>query len=247
MLEVLFWTSSLGYVLTGINYVLRTVCIMLVAWIGYASETVKLERTTTITFIVQFFNTAILLLLTNANLSEQPLTFGLNGGAYADFNSMWFRSVGNTLISTMIFNAIFPVIEFIGFWGLRFLFRILDNGCSCNKYKTKQTAIQPYMNIYLGPEYLMHYKYSTILNVVFVTMMYGLGMPFLFPLAAFALLILYFTEKTMLFYSYQMPPTYDQRLYENVLGKLAFAPLLFLWFGYWMVSSRQLLSNDSLF
>ena len=43
----------------------------------------------------------------------------------------------------------------------------------------------------------MHYKYSTILNVVFVTFMYGFGIPILFPVAVISLIILYFVEKTM--------------------------------------------------
>lgn len=55
----------------------------------------------------------------------------------------------------------------------------------------------------------MHYKYSTILNISFVTLMFGFGMPILFPLAIFALFILYMTEKTMLYFSYKNPPMYD--------------------------------------
>ena len=35
VLNVLIWTSALSYLLIGINYILRTVCIMLVDWIGY--------------------------------------------------------------------------------------------------------------------------------------------------------------------------------------------------------------------
>lgn len=31
--------SCLGYVIVGVNYVIRTVAIMLLSWIGYASET----------------------------------------------------------------------------------------------------------------------------------------------------------------------------------------------------------------
>jgi len=50
--------------------VLRTICIKLVAWIGYPTETQKLEETTKVTFYVQFFNTAFLLMLVNADLRE---------------------------------------------------------------------------------------------------------------------------------------------------------------------------------
>jgi hypothetical protein len=63
---------------------------------------------------------------------------------------------------------------------------------------------------------MMHYKYSTILNVVFVTFMYGFGIPILFPVAVISLIILYFVEKTMLYYSYRMPPMYDEKMSELV-------------------------------
>merc|ERR1719264_1929449 len=43
-----------------------------------------------------------------------------------------------------------------------------------------------------------------------------------------------------------MPPMYDERLSNDVLNKLQFAPLLFTIFGYWMVSSNQLISNEYL-
>ena len=114
---------------------------MLIDWVGFATETERLSKTTTVTFLVQFFNTAFLLLLVGANMSEQPITFLLDGGQFSDFDQMWFRSIGNTIIGTMWFNAFFPVLESLGYLGLRLLFRIMDRGCSCDKYKTKKTSI----------------------------------------------------------------------------------------------------------
>jgi len=137
----LLLVNGLSYVLTGINFILRTVCIMLIDWVGFATETERLSKTTTVTFLVQFFNTAFLLLLVGANMSEQPITFWLDGGQFSDFDQMWFRSIGNTIIGTMYFNAFFPVLESLGYLGLRLLFRIMDRGCSCDKYKTKKTSI----------------------------------------------------------------------------------------------------------
>lgn len=49
---------------------MRTVCIALVTWVGYPTETEQLLEITKVTFVVQFFNTAFLLLLVNADLSE---------------------------------------------------------------------------------------------------------------------------------------------------------------------------------
>lgn len=117
--SVYLWTSALSYLLIGINYILRTVCIMLVDWIGFATETGRLSKTTTITFLVQYFNSAFLLLMVNANLSEQPITFWLTTGPIPDFNGAWFRSVGDIIVAAMIFNVYYPMLEFIMFWCLR--------------------------------------------------------------------------------------------------------------------------------
>jgi len=76
--------------------------------------------------------------------------------------------------------------------------------------------------------------------------MYGLGIPILFPIAAGSFLILYVIEKAMIYYSYRQPPMYDDKLNKQVLALLTWAPLLMMSFGYWMFSSRQLLSNDYL-
>lgn len=84
----------------------------------------------------------------------------------------------------------------------------------------------------------MHYKYSAILNVVFCTFMYGFGLPLLFPIAFVTFVILYFVEKSMLYYSYKLPPMYDERLNDDVLSKLQWAPVFFFIFGYWMLSSN---------
>lgn len=240
------WTTALSYLLIGINYVLRTVCIMLVDWIGFSTETVRLSKTTTITFVVQFFNSAFLLLMVNANMTEQPFNFGLTAGVLPDFNAGWFRSVGDIMVGAMVFNVYYPLIEVIGYWALRVLFRCMDRGCKFSSDTTKSTSIQGYISTYQGPLYFMHYKYSSILTIVYITFMYGFGMPVLFPIAMASFLVLYFVEKLMLFYGYVMPPMYDERLSNDVLTKLQFAPLLYLCFGYWMASNQQLLSNAHL-
>lgn len=74
--------------------------------------------------------------------------------------------------------------------------------------------------------------------------MYGFGLPLLFPIALLTFIILYFVEKSMLYWSYQMPPMYDERLNDDVLAKLQWAPAFFLIFGYWMLSSNQLIGNE---
>jgi hypothetical protein len=193
---------------------------MLVDWIGFPTETVRLSKTTSITFWVQFFNSAFLLLLINANLSEQPISFGLTGGTMGDFNATWFRIVGNVIIGAMFFNLYYPILEAGLYFLIRFQGRCRDRGCSFKKGTTKQTSIQGYLNMYSGPIYYMHYKYSSIMTISFITFIYGFGMPILFPIAAVSFLVLYMVEKLLLFYGYRLPPMYDERLSQDVLNKL---------------------------
>ena len=139
----------------------------------------------------------------------------------------------------MMFNIYWPLIEFSIYWAMRAGFRLKDRGCkSCNVENTKKTTIQQYVELYSGPNYFIHYKYSAILNITFVTFMYGLGLPILFPIAVCAFFVLFMVEKAMLYYSYRMPPMYDNVLNDSVLNLLQYAPLLFLAFGYWMFSSH---------
>jgi hypothetical protein len=44
-----------------------------------------------------------------------------------------------------------------------------------------------YKKLWGGSDYFIHFKYSQVLNVVYITFIYGLGMPLLFPIAAFNL------------------------------------------------------------
>lgn len=165
-----------------------------------------------------------------------------NGG-YKDFSAEWFDEIGNTMVAAMIFNVYWPLLEFFAFYGMRLGFRLLDRNFGCNEYNTKKTTLQQFVELYSGPVYFIHYKYSAILNITFVTFLYGLGLPILFPIAAFSFFTLYVVEKTMIFYSYRQPPVYDDLLNKNALETMKWAPLGFLAFGYWMFSSPQLMGN----
>jgi len=122
--------KALGIVITIINFVLRTIMIMLVVQIKEDTKTEQTRSIMMVIFIVQFFNTGILLLLVNANLSETRL-WGLNKiftGPYTDLNGDWYNDVGGIITYAMTFGAIFPLIEFAGFWSLRAFTRFMDRG-----------------------------------------------------------------------------------------------------------------------
>lgn len=83
---------------------------------------------------------------------------------------------------------------------------------------SKCTSERQYIDTYGGPKYKIHFKYGAIMNLVFMTMMFGAGMPILFPIAFVSLILFYFSETYMIFYFYQTPPTFDENLNISVLN-----------------------------
>jgi len=80
---------------------------------------------TDMVFVCQLFNTGFLLMLCNADLSEQG-SFVFTNGNLADFDSQWFIQMGGTVVGSMIFNSVFPIAMECGFLSMRIGFRKLD-------------------------------------------------------------------------------------------------------------------------
>jgi hypothetical protein len=117
---------------------------------------------------------------------------------------------------------------------------------TCNRKNTRKQSIKEYTDLYSGWDFCIHFRYAGILNVVFTTFMYGYGIPVLFPIAALTFISYYCQEVLLLFYFYNEPPKFDKSVSDLVIKLCMYAPLFYLGFGYWMASSRQLLSNDHL-
>ncbi len=93
-------------------------------------------------FISSFFNTAILILLTNANTANTWLGFVPLNGAFPDMTFEWYTDIGPALIQTMLINALFPFVEISYSYPLRVLWRVLDRGFKCDPNRTKKKTIQ---------------------------------------------------------------------------------------------------------
>lgn len=60
-----------------------------------------------------------------------------------------------------------------------------------------------YVELFAGPEYLLHYKYSNIINMVCMTFMFGAGIPILFPITLGAITVIYILERLLVAYFYR--------------------------------------------
>jgi len=139
-----FLGQAVSYFIIGFNIVIREVNIRLIGIIGYHTESQQIKAVMTSIFIATFFNTAILLLLTNANLSETVLSFLPLDGSYTDLTENWYNSVAPSLVYTMQINSVYIYVDFAISYGMKLLFRCLDSGIWCCKKKdyTKKISQQ---------------------------------------------------------------------------------------------------------
>lgn len=92
-------------------------------------------------FIATFFNTAILLLLADANFDEVKTLSWINlNGPFPDLTEQWYIIIAPSMILTMFINSVYVYIDFGISFGTLALFRCLDQGFTtylcCKKEKT---------------------------------------------------------------------------------------------------------------
>jgi len=238
--------QSVAFIIIAVNLILKTVIIKGITWVGEDTNSEQLSSITNGVFAAQFFNTGILLLLVNGNMSEHQPKFITKyiQGPFFDYMPDWYSNVGYKIVQTMIINAIMPYIGLATAFIVPALKRKLDRKFSSDVYKTKKTSFAAYKDLYGGADYVIHFKYSGILNIMFITMMYGVGMPILFFLAVVNFINQYICERTIIAYAMKQPPALDDKLTKNCVDMLKWAPLLWLFNGYWMLSNKQIFQNE---
>jgi len=137
----------------------------------------------------------------------------------------------------MVINAVIPLaniaIPFFQLYGQR----RFDSSDTFDPYNTKSTSLAWYKKMYGQLEYSIHFRYSDILKTTYITLMYGIGIPLLFPLAAFSFLITLIGEKIQCAYFVKLPPAMGDTLTQTTISSFKYCPILLLFNGYWMISN----------
>lgn len=119
----------------------------------------------------------------------------------------------------------------------------LDSKRTMNHFHTKKKTRATFKALYSGPDYVIHFKYSGILNITYIAFFYGLGLPLLFPIAAASIFTQWIIERYNVAYVNKLPPTLDEKLTKNAINQIKWAPLLFVLNGYWMISNKQIFNT----
>src|SRR5687768_7290285 len=116
----------------------------------------------------------------------------------------------------MIINIIsLPLINII-FYTIKQCFRCCDRKCTFDKTKTRKRTQQGWNALYTGPDFLIDFRYSQILTVVFICLLYGAGLPLLYFSTVINLMIIYWLDKYFLLRICKVPKRYDEQLEQKV-------------------------------
>lgn len=235
--------------LNVVNIILESINRNFIVKIGHNSKSRRDSIILFTNFLTQFFNTGIILLLCNSNLSYSILSFIPIYNSFVDISYHWYTATGTSIVIVMIISAVSPCIEILIEFLIQKLVRSIDNkcysGCCCKERTTKCLTVYQYIQLYSGSEYLMQNRYNPVIVQVYVAFMFGLVIPFLFPLTLFGILIKYFIERLTITYFYRQPPMYNKRLSQEAINILKFAPTLMFLISYWALGNVQIFENKN--
>ena len=207
--------------MSALNFILRFTLRSSSKYEGHHTVTSQLGSAFSKMWVVQFFNTAIILIIINNRLNDEGLirrvlkTTGTDSfafdGEYADFSTSWYNVVGITIFTTAFINGITPIFTLSQMCIAGFK-RLLDRGCSSNRAKTKKTIQSEYEAVYTGAQIEFDNRFSQLIAMIWVIMMFSAAIPVLY-LAGFMLcFVIYWTDKTLFLKFYRIPPRHGSNL-----------------------------------
>ena len=203
-------------------------------------------------WVIQFINTAVILLIINMQVTGGVIggvleMLGLEDfffdGDYADFTTRWYNVVGITIFTTAFINGVLPVST-IYVMVLGNLKRCWDRGCGCDKRKTKRLLQNEYEAMYIGNSIEYENRFSVLIAMIWVVMMFSAAMPVLY-LAGFVLCFsIYWTDKALFVWYFRIPPRHGPYLANKARSIIEWSLLVHLFMGLYMLSNPQIFQSQ---
>ncbi|KAG7402115.1 hypothetical protein PHYBOEH_005678 [Phytophthora boehmeriae] len=245
----------------AVNLILARVLNALVAMEKHHTRSSRVVSRVTKVFIAQFCNTALLMLVINANgdYFSSPKTASKTGtssggfslgslnmlnGEYSDFSADWYNDVGVALMLTIIINSlsthVYLLVNYISLKARRFV----DRGYSFDHSLTRQDTQRDLETLYRGPKFDLAARYAQSLTTVFITYSFSAGMPLLHFIGLAAMVMTYWADKFTFLRIGRSPPLYDNKVAMAAGSLLPYAVLLHCLVALWMFSNDRIFESE---
>ncbi|TYZ65544.1 hypothetical protein PybrP1_007721 [[Pythium] brassicae (nom. inval.)] len=237
-----------------VNVLLARVLDVLVAMEKHHTASSQVVSRVTKVFLAQFCNTALLMVVINANLDyfvdqSAAAAFARSAlpiltGKYSDFTPAWYNDVGVALMLTMIINTFSPhvyaVLNYLALEARRFY----DRGGSFDYSITRQDTQRDLDALYRGPRFDLAARYAQTLTSIFIIYLFSAGMPLLHLVGFFAMLMTYWADKFTFLRIARSPPLYDSKVAASAGSLLPYAVLLHSLVAMWMFSNELIFQSS---
>lgn len=214
-----------------VNIVLNMVLTFLTSIELHATRSDEVASLTSKVFLSQFLNTAVIVLLVNA---EFPFVravglangvFGVFVRGHMSFVPNWYSAVGVGICITMLTSVVVPQVSSI----VAILLRPTRFICARPVDDDETKAL------YALDTFTTLTKFPVLLNIVFVTLMYSSGMPVLYPIGMLAMLVTYWLDRCCLLRCLARPAWQDAQVARFTARTLPWSVFIHLAIAVYML------------
>ncbi|CAK9042922.1 unnamed protein product [Durusdinium trenchii] len=211
-------------IVTVINLILQLVITYLAEFERPLSHTALNSSMIQKAFWAQTLNTGFVLFvvnyfapeaLRNLVLAIPGVGFLLFRGPFAEITRGWYAVVGVTLVTNMVINAFVPASVTIAKMFVTSFMRCCKRGRVAHQAEL--------IELYTNPEFDIKQKYAQLLTTIFVTVIYGSGLPLLYFLAAVFMFMQFWADKYNLLWGSRRPPAYDTKMAKEAIDSMFYA------------------------
>lgn len=133
-------------------------------------------------------------------------------GRYNDLTPDWYINIGTVIIMTMIFNISFPIIELV----MTSLIKCLKT-CWDRKFCLRKTSCKTkneYIQLFSSDIYPIEERYACLISIFLITLAFSCIIPILNLICSISLILLYFSDRVLIFKIYQTPVNYGSELHK---------------------------------
>lgn len=141
----------------------------------------------------------------SAGFDAKQVSFLLQG-KYNDLTPDWYINIGTIIIMTMIFNISFPIVELILTNIIKCFKKCWDTKCCLRKTSCKTK--QAYIELFSNDIYPIEERYAFLISIILITLTFSCIIPILNIISALSLMLLYFSDRVLVFKVYQTPMNY---------------------------------------
>ena len=158
-----------------------------------------------------------------------PNSMPIFRGEFVDFESLWYSTVGTSILITVMVNTVMTLLPLVVEWPLQII---------SEKVAASTSVTQRQLNrVFEGPDFELAARYGVILNNIFSCMLYSAGSPVFYLVAAATCAFTYMADKISLHYLYKTPTRYNGKLAVFTVNVLPAAAVLHMAFAVWKYSS----------